>query len=180
MSFETKDSGERVEFASGMVRDVQTGKPRYDLIPLGPLRRLAELYGRGAEKYGDSNWQLASSNVELARFKASAFRHLMQLLEGETDEDHGAAVVFNVFAIMWLEAKLAERPAAQGGVIASSEAYYVGERSTSCSECHAPEGAYHQVSCQKRHGAGLAPCNGAPNCPRHGIGPHHTETGTPE
>lgn len=110
MSFETKDSGERVEFDSGMVRDTQDGKPRYGLIPLGPLKRLADLYARGAEKYTANNWRKAQGADELERFRESAFRHLMQLLAGETDEDHGAAVVFNVFAIMWLEERLAGSP----------------------------------------------------------------------
>lgn len=107
-TFETKDSGERVSFASGMVRDVQTGKPRYDLIPLEPLKRLAELYARGAEKYGDCNWQKADSVEELQRFKGSAFRHFVQFLNGEVDEDHGIAVCWNIFAILWLEAKMAD------------------------------------------------------------------------
>lgn len=35
--FETKDSGQRAEFASGMVRDTQDGKVRYDLAFDGPL-----------------------------------------------------------------------------------------------------------------------------------------------
>lgn len=107
MAFETKDSGERASFASGMVRDTQTGKPRYGLIPRGPLKRTAALYARGAEKYDARNWEKADSVDELERFGESAFRHLMQLLDGETDEDHGAAVVFNVWAFMWLEEKLA-------------------------------------------------------------------------
>lgn len=105
----TKDSGERAEFASGMVRDTAKGKPRYDLIPLGPLTRLAELYARGAEKYDERNWEQANSVEEMERFKASAWRHFAQLMNGETDEDHGAAVVFNVFAIMWLSDKLGDR-----------------------------------------------------------------------
>lgn len=31
--FKTKDSGKRVKFDSGFQRDVNTGKPRFDLIP---------------------------------------------------------------------------------------------------------------------------------------------------
>lgn len=38
-NFETKDSGVREQFASGMVRDTQEGKPRFDLIFDGPLTR---------------------------------------------------------------------------------------------------------------------------------------------
>lgn len=105
-SFITKDSGERAQFDSGMVRDTDTGKPRYDLIPLLPLKRLAELYARGAQKYAERNWEQANSQAELDRFKASAFRHLAQALNGERDEDHWSAAVFNVFAAEWLEAKL--------------------------------------------------------------------------
>lgn len=105
MTYETKDSGERAEYDSGMVRDTQTGKPRFDLLlPKGvPFRaqfltRVAELLARGAEKYNDRNWELASGSEELDRFRASAYRHFMQWVTGETDEDHAAAVVFNLLA----------------------------------------------------------------------------------
>jgi hypothetical protein len=106
--FTTLDSGERVDFPSGMRRDTDKGKPRYDLIPRPMLRRLAELYARGAEKYGDDNWTLADSQAEVDRFQASAFRHFMQWLEGDRDEDHGIAVVFNVFAAETIQAKLTD------------------------------------------------------------------------
>ena len=98
MSFVTKDSGERVLYDSGFTRDTDTNKPRFDLIPLPMLKRLAELYARGASKYGDSNWKLADTDEELQRFKASAFRHFVAWMDDETDEDHMAAVVFNLFA----------------------------------------------------------------------------------
>jgi hypothetical protein len=105
-SFTTLDSGERAEFPSGMVRDTDAGKPRYDLIPLSMLKRLAELYARGAVKYGDRNWENANSKEEMERFQASAFRHFVQWLMGERDEDHASAVVFNVFAAETLRDKL--------------------------------------------------------------------------
>lgn len=101
----TKDSGERAEFESGMQRDTQSGKPRFDLlVPEGVpfeeqlLTRFAALMGRGAEKYAERNWEQANSAEELARMKSSAFRHFMQWLTGETDEDHAAAILFNVLA----------------------------------------------------------------------------------
>lgn len=110
----TKDSGARVDYPSGMRRDVDTGKPRFDLmVPDGVpyeeqmLTRFAALLARGAEKYGASNWQLADSEEELRRFKSSAFRHFMQWLCGERDEDHAAAVMFNLMAAETLARRLA-------------------------------------------------------------------------
>lgn len=94
--FITKDSGAREQFGSGMVRDTQNGKPRYDLCWKPLYKRWAELMGRGAEKYGENNWMAAAGEAEYNRFKASAERHLMQYLEGDTTEDHAAAVVFNL------------------------------------------------------------------------------------
>lgn len=105
-NYVTKDSGERVNFPSGMRRDVDTGKPRYDLIPIPPLTRLAELYARGAEKYGDENWQLANSDRELLRFRASFLRHAYQWMAGDYDEDHAIAAVWNIFAYLTIEDKL--------------------------------------------------------------------------
>jgi len=103
MKFITKDSGQRQDYKSGMRRDLQDGKPRYDLIiPVGVkshmLKRWAELLERGIAKYGYRNWEKANSEEELIRFKQSAFRHFIQWFEGETDEDHAAAVLFNIQA----------------------------------------------------------------------------------
>ena len=97
--YQTRDSGEQQHFKSGMRRDTNKGKPRFDLIPISPLRRLAELYLRGAEKYGERNWEEANTEKELERFKASAFRHFIDWCEGtDTGEDEAAATVWNIFA----------------------------------------------------------------------------------
>lgn len=109
MKYQTKDSGKREEYASGMLRDTTEGKPRYDLIPHEPLKRLAELYARGAIKYGDNNWQLANSEEELARFKASAARHFHQWMNDEQDEDHGIGATWNIFAHETIKEKLQEK-----------------------------------------------------------------------
>lgn len=120
MTFETKDSGVRSEYASGMVRDSQEGKPRFDLLtPLDTpykeqlLTRWAELMGRGAEKYGDRNWEKGDGTEEYLRAKGSAFRHFMQWYFGETDEDHAAATLFNIQASEYFKAKLGKEPDAQ-------------------------------------------------------------------
>jgi len=104
--FTTKDSGKRVEFESGMVRDIQDDKPRYDLLDRPFLKRWAELMGRGAKKYGENNWKKAASEAELRRFEASAIRHLFQWLEGDTSEDHAVAVAFNLAGAEMVKEKL--------------------------------------------------------------------------
>lgn len=102
-NFTTKDSGERVEFSTGMQRDTSKSKARFDLITpknipyeKQMLTRWAELMARGAEKYNARNWEKASTQEEIDRFKESAFRHFMQWFFGENDEDHAAAVFFNI------------------------------------------------------------------------------------
>ena len=113
VEYTTKDSGKREDYPSGMRRDTQEGKARFDLllvdgIPYGDqfLTRVAELLERGATKYGERNWQLANSDEELSRFRASALRHIMQWASGEEDEDHAAAVVFNLMAYESIKIKL--------------------------------------------------------------------------
>lgn len=98
-SYVTKDSGERRKYATGSVRDSRKGKGRFDLIPLEPLRRLAGLYERGAEKYEPNNWK--RGQPLMSSFFDSAFRHLADLQAGEPTEDHAAAVLWNVVGYMW-------------------------------------------------------------------------------
>lgn len=113
LDWETLDSGKRESYDSGMRRDTQEGKPRFDLlvplvIPyhLQMLTRWAALMSRGAEKYGDRNWEKGNGSQELERAKASAFRHFIQWLTGEQDEDHAAAVFFNITAAEYFAHRL--------------------------------------------------------------------------
>jgi hypothetical protein len=105
-TFKTKDSGKRQEFTTGMQRDTQDDKARYDLIDIPMLTRWAELMARGAEKYGERNWEKAETEEELTRFKSSAFRHFVQWFEGDVDEDHAAAVLFNIAGAEMVKTKL--------------------------------------------------------------------------
>lgn len=195
MTFETKDSGKRAEYDSGMVRDTEDSKPRFDLLiakeqpyddqfmvlwregggetyyaPYDSERsaeqmavaanaaedsmilwlssdgntksalhvatmleayeyyawkeagygddedqwpykdqlitRFAELMARGAEKYGDRNWEKGHGQAELDRARSSAYRHLKQWVANETDEDHAAAVLFNLMAAEYFQWKM--------------------------------------------------------------------------
>ena len=103
-----KDSGARQSFASGMVRDTEEGKTDYtSLVEVEPLlTRLCQHLHKGAVKYGRGNWQHADSAEERDRFKRSAARHMRAYLLGETDEDHAAAVVFNLNAAEAVPGKL--------------------------------------------------------------------------
>ena len=104
--FITKDSGKRLEFKSGMMRDVADDKPDYTLVWHPFLLRLVQLLGRGLKKYGRDNWKKAEGKEELDRFKQSALRHLYQYLEGDKSEDHQSAVVFNIMGSMYVESKM--------------------------------------------------------------------------
>ena len=104
-NFTLLDSGERVDFTTGSVRDTDEGKPRYDLISPVGLKRVALLMAKGAEKYGERNWELGQPT---SRFYASMFRHMMAWVDGERTEDHLAAVVFNAMGIMHMEEKVDE------------------------------------------------------------------------
>ena len=96
-TFDLKDSGERMQFESGMVRDPSAGKTNWSLTADGPmLRRWAEHLTKGAEKYSARNWMQAEGSEEEQRFRESAFRHFMQWYYGDRDEDHAAAVFFNI------------------------------------------------------------------------------------
>ena len=162
LKYETKDSGKREVFDSGMQRDTTEGKMRPDLLfPLELpvkksigwdliyyvsgsgedtadmaedfinwffndysthdfilevfeqegkeiLKRYAELLARGAVKYNDRNWEKATGQAELERGKQSAFRHFVQYLCGDTDEDHIAAVLFNIQLVELVRHKMSD------------------------------------------------------------------------
>lgn len=100
MDYITVDSGNREQMPTGSQRDTQDDKPRYDLIGVEGLERVAGLMGRGARKYGENNWRLGQP---ASRYFASMMRHAYQWAMGDDTEDHLAAVVFNAFGIMHIE-----------------------------------------------------------------------------
>lgn len=105
--FVTKDSGEREQFKSGMVRDTSSSKVRYDLVYMPMFKRWAELMTRGAVKYAPNNWMKANSEEELNRFRESAMRHFITWFTGEDKtEDHAAAVFFNISGAEYVRERL--------------------------------------------------------------------------
>ncbi len=57
-----------------------TGKLRFDLLPLDALREVVKVLMFGANKYGDRNWE---SGIIASRLWAAAMRHLVAWWEGE-------------------------------------------------------------------------------------------------
>lgn len=107
--FVVKDSGAREDFASGMRRDTEDDKPDFTLIRKGPMfKRWATHLTKGAVKYGRHNWTLACSQKEYERFIRSAARHFEQWFDGDRDEDHAAAVFFNICAAEYVRGRLIE------------------------------------------------------------------------
>lgn len=92
------DSGERSEFSTGAVRDAMSGKGLPSLIPPAAIRRLAKRFEDGAAKYGRDNWQ---KGIPLSRYNDAIIRHTLAAAEGQTDEDHLGAVLWNAAAWIW-------------------------------------------------------------------------------
>lgn len=121
--FIIRDSGERTTFSGGMVRDTAEGKINFLNVRFGPmLRRWADHLTKGRVKYPDPepgvpNWTLAEGVEEFLRAKESFARHAEQWLNGNRDEDHAAAIYFNVnLAEYVLENDPTINPAPRAGV----------------------------------------------------------------
>lgn len=105
-----KDSGGRTKFPSGAVRDMHEGKGRFDLLPMCVLLRLAKHYEAGNKKYppdegGTPNWQ---KGIPCHSFADSAMRHLVKYMDGQNDEDHLIAAIWNLCGLAWTEEKKPE------------------------------------------------------------------------
>jgi hypothetical protein len=92
------DSGDRTEFDTGAVRDASSGKGVPSLVPPAAIRSLARRFEDGATKYGRDNWL---KGIPLSRYQDAIIRHTLAAAEGQDDEDHLGAVLWNAAA--WIE-----------------------------------------------------------------------------
>lgn len=99
------DSGDRTKFKTGAVRDMHEGKGRFDLLPMCVLLRLAKHYENGSKKYGDRNWE---KGIPAHSFADSAMRHFVKYMDGQNDEDHLIAAIWNLMGLAWTEEKRPE------------------------------------------------------------------------
>lgn len=88
------------QFSTGAQRDSGDDKPRMSLIPQQEFERVMKRYFDGAEKYGENNWM---KGMPLSVYYDSMHRHLSAWWSGDTSEDHGAAVVWNMLCAMWTQ-----------------------------------------------------------------------------
>lgn len=91
---------ENTKYNTGAQRDNRDGKLRMSLIPQSSLERLMDRFLEGAEKYGENNWMFGMPVIDLTD---STDRHLRSYLNGDTSEDHLAAVAWNAFVLMFQE-----------------------------------------------------------------------------
>ena len=97
-----KDSGNRREFSSGAVRDIQEGKGRMDLLPWSAIIEVSKHCENGAKKYGEHN---VDRGIPIHSFVDSAFRHLEKYVDGWTDEPHLIAAAWNLLWAIQTEMK---------------------------------------------------------------------------
>ena len=80
-------------------------KLRYDLLPVEPMRLVAEVYTMGAKKYDDRNWE---KGIEWGRIYGALQRHANAFWGGESHcpqdgQHHLASVVWCALALMEYE-----------------------------------------------------------------------------
>ena len=92
-------------FDSGAIRDTQEGKEDYtETISWRAFKRYAKYMTKMASKYGSGNFK---KGIPIDNYEKSMLRHVQKYMENkyeggtvETEQDHLAAIVFNVFGIM--------------------------------------------------------------------------------
>lgn len=78
---------------------------RFDLVPWVPMYEVAKLYGKGAEKYSERNWE---RGYDWSLSYAAAMRHITQFWNGESHDEetgchHLSSVIFHCLALMEFE-----------------------------------------------------------------------------
>jgi hypothetical protein len=94
------DSGQRTTFSAGGQKETAGKASGFHLLPRAGIERLAQRYADGAAKYSPRNWERGIPKEECIN---AAFRHLLQLAEGDQSEDHAAAVAWWMMAVMHFE-----------------------------------------------------------------------------
>ena len=100
MNRELLTSGAEESFGTGAVRDMSHDKMRPDLFSPFAEERVGNWLMLGARRYAERNWE---KGMPFSRCWASLCRHKTKWQQGQRDEDHLAAIVFNAMAILHFE-----------------------------------------------------------------------------
>lgn len=78
---------------------------RLDLIPAKPLWLLSEVYGRGARKYADRNWE---RGIQYSKLYGALLRHALKFWGGEDidpedGQHHLASVAWHALALLEMQ-----------------------------------------------------------------------------
>ncbi len=99
-----QSTGREESFGTGAVRDDQGEKVRPDLFSPFAEERVGRWLMLGARRYAERNWE---QGIPVSRCWASLCRHKMKYQQGQRDEDHLAAIIFNAMAIIHYEEMVA-------------------------------------------------------------------------
>ncbi len=81
---------------------------QYEIAPAEVPKYALELskhFESGAIKYGERNWE---KGIPLSSYIDSAVRHYLKYLDGQEDENHFIAFVWNVICTIWTNNNLPE------------------------------------------------------------------------
>lgn len=91
------------EFDTGAKRHENVSNMvRYDLISPYALRRVAQVYAHGANKFGDRNWEKGMPFDDLIN---RIYNHINLHMMGDRSEDHLAHATWNLMAILHFQGK---------------------------------------------------------------------------
>lgn len=88
-----------------LLREDKTGKPDFTYIGVmyDAFADVMKHLTYGEKKYARLNWRNAESDQT---YRESAARHLMQFIDGQTDEDHAVAAIVNLLIIKDLQKRI--------------------------------------------------------------------------
>jgi hypothetical protein len=93
-------------------RKDDSGKPRWDLLPMTEVGEAVDVLTTGAVKYEDDNWKRVPDHR--SRYFSAAMRHLTawwggERLDAETGKSHLAHAVCCLLFLMWFDNKEGSR-----------------------------------------------------------------------
>lgn len=104
---ELQDSGNRREFDSGAVRDINEGKGRCDLLPLGVVADMIDdeiLYRIDQYVRSGNRSSLVAAIKSFAEYRyGGLYTALLEVSKHYEDEPHDRAFLWNMLGALWTQ-----------------------------------------------------------------------------